>query len=182
MGQGLSELLLSSSPFCPSVLSCLAHWSARSLSVWVFLQFIIHVAFPSRFRAGLSLLVAVTVWTSSCWSLLAFAEDISQWVNQCCAVEAKSNEIWQKGYGRVCRSVPSIFLPLEIWKTCWARCGCPTPPCLQMLSPCPLCLAGASGCSFYPHTQSYSGSGGQKQFYFPSQIFLLIHFQRLEWL
>lgn len=51
------------------------------------------MALPRVFRAGLSLLVAATVWTSLCWSLLEFGEDISQQANQRCAEEAKSYEI-----------------------------------------------------------------------------------------
>lgn len=155
-----------SSPFCPPALSCLAHRSARNLSVWVFLCFIFHVALPRVFRAGLSLLVAATIWTSlCCWSLLEFAADISQQVNQCCAVEAKSYEIWKKGYGRVCRSVPSVCPTLADLKELLSsvslphsslacECSFPVPSAWLWLW---LWFLPSVALDPDPHTQSHSG-------------------------
>lgn len=117
MGQGLSELLLATARFAHQFCPVYTDLQEICLS-GVFLHFIIHVAFPRGFREGLSLLMAVIVWTSLRWSLLAFAEDISQGANPCCVEKQRVMRSERKDTEGFVDLSPPFVLPWQTRKTC----------------------------------------------------------------
>lgn len=157
MGQGwascsLQQPIFLTSPVLFSTLIC-----KRFVSLG-FCLFTLHYswAFPRGFRAGMSLLVAVTVWTSLCWSLLVFAEDISQWKSALCC-RSKELEIWKKGSRRVCGSVPSICLILADLKELLSSVWLPhSSPACECSVPVPSAWLVALGPE--PHIQTHPGS------------------------
>lgn len=105
-GVGAEWAASCANPSLPTSSVLVWHTDVQKMCLGIILCFTLWLS-QGYAEQGWAFLTVVTIWTSLRWSPPAFAEDVSQWGNQCWDVEAQSDENWKNGYGRVCGSVLS---------------------------------------------------------------------------